>query len=63
MLNYAENIIFQKHSQITLSASLPAKKIYIKRGYSETEFNLIKTNYNDYLCYDLMIKVKKWEVK
>ena len=30
--------------------------LYQKRGYVETETNYIKTNYEDYLCYDVMVK-------
>ena len=35
-------------------SSLPAKQIYLKRGYKETEYNLIKTENGDFLCYDVM---------
>lgn len=59
LLDFAENTIFESFGEITLSASFPAKSIYIKRGYKETEFNIIKTNYNDFLCYDTMIKNKE----
>lgn len=52
----AENCIWQKHSRIVLDASLPAKGMYRKRGYAEIETNYIKTNYDDYLCYDVMVK-------
>ncbi len=57
LLDYAEHRISQVHNQIILDASLPAKGIYRKRGYVETETNHIKTNYEDYLCYDVMVKV------
>lgn len=56
LLDYAENIILQDYSQIVLDASLPAKVIYQKRGYVETETNYIRTRYDDYLCYDVMEK-------
>lgn len=56
MLDYAENIISNKYSNIMLDASMPAKKLYQKRGYKETEFNIIPTDYNDFLCYDVMVK-------
>lgn len=56
LLTFAENRISENHSSIVLSASLPAKAIYLKRGYSETEYNSIHTDNGDYLCYDLMTK-------
>lgn len=57
LLDYAEHCISQEHKQIVLDASLPAKGIYQKRGYVEIETNYIKTNYEDYLCYDVMEKM------
>lgn len=56
MLDYAEKIISHQYSEITLDASLPAKRIYLKRGYQDTGFHTIPTNYNDFLCYDVMVK-------
>lgn len=56
LLTFAENKISENHSTIILDASLPAKAIYLKRGYVLTEFNSIKTKNGDYLCYDVMIK-------
>lgn len=58
MLDFAEDSIFNNYSTIKVDASLPAKSIYQKRGYMETEFNKIKVNYNDFLCYDVMTKTK-----
>ncbi|MBQ8297363.1 MAG: GNAT family N-acetyltransferase [Ruminococcus sp.] len=56
ILSFAEKKISENHSTIVLDASLPAKAIYLKRGYVLTEFHSIKTENGDYLCYDLMIK-------
>lgn len=56
ILDYAENSILEKHPEVLLAASLPAKGIYQKRGYQEIEFNIIKANDNDFLCYDVMVK-------
>ncbi len=56
LLSFTEKKISEKHSTIILDASLPAKAIYLKRGYSSTEFHSIKTENGDYLCYDVMIK-------
>ena len=39
---------------VVLDASFPAIKIYIKRGYEPTEYNMIETENGDYLCFDVM---------
>ena len=39
-----------------LDASLPAKQIYLKRGYREIQYNSILVSGNDFLCYDVMEK-------
>lgn len=59
LLDFAEQKIFEDYNEITISASLPAKKIYLKRGYIETEYNTIITENGDYLCYDEMKKINK----
>ena len=56
MLDFAERIIFEQHPKVVLDVSLPAKQIYLKRGYKEIKFNIIATRNNDYLCYDVMEK-------
>ena len=56
LLDYAENAISIKYPEIKIAASLPAKSIYLKRGYKETEYHIIKTVNNDFLCYDVMTK-------
>ncbi|MBQ8827089.1 MAG: GNAT family N-acetyltransferase [Oscillospiraceae bacterium] len=56
LLTFTEKKISENHSRIILDASLPAKAIYLKRGYVSTEFHTIKAENGDYLCYDLMIK-------
>ena len=56
MLDFAEKRISGQYSKIVLDASLPAKQIYLKRGYREIEFNIITTRGNDFLCYDVMEK-------
>lgn len=38
MLDFAERTISKQYSKIVLAASLPAKQMYLKRGYRETEF-------------------------
>ncbi len=56
LLDFAERMIAENHSKITLSASLPAKKIYLKRGYREVSFDYIQTENGDFLSYDTMEK-------
>lgn len=56
LLNYAENIIARKFSEVYLAASLPAKKIYLDRGYKEIDYKVIYTENGDFLCYDIMSK-------
>ncbi len=41
-------------NHIQIDASFPAKRIYKKRGYIETEYNMIETDNGDFLCYDVM---------
>lgn len=59
LLDFSERIIAEKHDCIVISASLPAKNIYLKRGYKETEYHTILTENDDFLCYDEMIKYIK----
>ena len=56
LMDFAEEIIRKKHDLIILDASLPAKQIYLKRGYVTTKYNMIETENGDYLCYDVMEK-------
>lgn len=56
MLKFAEKEISRHYDEIILDASLSAKAIYLKMGYKEIEYHIIKTQLNDYLCYDIMKK-------
>lgn len=56
LMDFAEEIIRKKHDHIILDASLPAKQIYLKRGYVTAKHNMIETENGDYLCYDVMEK-------
>lgn len=56
LLNYAEETVAVQYETIIIDASLPAKSLYLKRGYRETEYLKIKTENGDYLCYDVMEK-------
>ncbi|SFB76690.1 GNAT family N-acetyltransferase [Ruminococcus albus] len=59
LLDFAENVISRSYSDIILDASLAAKKIYIKRGYTEIEYKTVMTDNGDFLCWDIMIKKVK----
>ena len=56
LMDFAEEKILAQYDKIELDASFPAKSIYIKRGYKETEYNIIETTNGDKLCYDVMVK-------
>ena len=56
LLDFAETAILAQHPQIVLDASLPAKSIYLRRGYVPGEFHTIETSNGDKLCYDILTK-------
>ncbi len=56
LLDFAESKVRQAYDEIIIDASLPAKSIYLKRGYKEVSYNKILTDNGDYLCYDVMVK-------
>ena len=56
MMDFAEDRIAREHKTIELDASFPAKRIYLKRGYKETEYHTIETEGGDKLGYDVMVK-------
>lgn len=56
LMDHAEIVIAQEFSEIIIDASLPAKSIYKKRGYVETDYNTVISDNGDYLCYDVMRK-------
>ena len=56
LLDFSEKQVSKSSEKIRLDASLPAKEIYIKRGYKEIESHSILTPNGHYLCYDIMEK-------
>lgn len=56
LMDFSEGEIFEKFKEIRIDASLPAKEIYLRRGYKEIQYNNICTKNGDYLCYDIMEK-------
>ena len=59
LLDFAEQAVLLQYDTVHMDASLPAKAIYKKRGYRETEYHTIRTENGDYLCYDVMIRSKE----
>lgn len=56
LMDMAEEKISSAYDVIVLHASLPAKSIYLKRGYREVDYIKIDTGHGDYLCADVMEK-------
>lgn len=56
LLDFAEKRIEEEYTEIILDSSLPAKIVYLKRGYVAMEAHTIVTENGDVLCYDLMKK-------
>lgn len=56
LLEFSEKHISKKSKKIRLDASLPAKEIYLNRGYKKIESHSILTLNGDYLYYDVMEK-------
>ena len=59
LLDFAEERIAASYDVIILHASLPAKSIYLKRGFREVDYLKIDTGYGDFLCADVMEKKAK----
>lgn len=56
LMDFAEECISKHYQNCQLDASLPAKIIYLKRGYQIIKTDIIETKSGDYLCYDVMQK-------
>lgn len=56
LIRFAEEKIAEEYDNIEIDASFSAKSIYIRKGYKFAEYNLIKTDNGDFLCYDVMKK-------
>ena len=56
LLDFAEKKIAESYDEIIIDASIPAKRIYKRRGYQEIESHQIETDHGDFLCYDVMRK-------
>lgn len=56
LLDFAEEMIAKEYQEVCLDSSLPAKRIYLKRGYVAVEDHTIVAENGDVLCYDWMRK-------
>ncbi len=54
LMEQLEAIVFKSHSRIQLDASLPAKPMYIKRGYTELSYEVQPIGNGDFVCYSVM---------
>ena len=56
LMDFLEDMVFQKYRVIHIDASFPAESMYLKRGYQIKTYEKIKTRGGDYLCYHTMEK-------
>ena len=63
LLTFAEELIAESYPEICIDSSLPAKNLYLKRGYAVTEAHTILTENGDVLCYDRMVKTAPVKIK
>jgi len=55
-MDYAENRIFESYAENQKHASLPGKKLYLKRAYFEAEYRTKMLALEDWICIDIMKK-------
>ena len=58
LLDFGEEAVGGAYGKIAVEASLPAKGLYLRRGYRETGFFTEEAAYGDVLCWDVM--EKRW---
>ena len=56
LICFAEAELFKTYDKIIVEASLPAKGLYKKIGYTETEYLSMQAENGDVLCWDKMEK-------
>ncbi|HIQ66398.1 MAG TPA: GNAT family N-acetyltransferase [Candidatus Coproplasma stercoravium] len=56
LVEFAEQELFKTVDEVIVEASLPAKGLYKKRGYTETEYLNMEAENGDFLCWDKMSK-------
>lgn len=57
LLQFAEQVVFERYEQVQLSTSLPGRGLYRKAGYCETAYHTEAIG-EDFLCWDTMIKAR-----
>ena len=58
LLRFAEEKVFAEYDEAFLDSSLPAKQIYLKKGYIPQDYHIIDA-FGDHLCFDSMLKKKE----
>lgn len=58
VMEFAEKMIFESYPEILLHASLPGKKLYLKRDYIEVEYRTKAVSHGDWICIDIMKKIR-----
>lgn len=56
MMDWLEERISMQYSSVKVDASFPAEHMYLKRGYLIKDYEQIRTETGDYLCYHRMEK-------
>ncbi len=56
LLSHAESRVAERFGTARLDVSLPAKRLYARKGYIVISTNDIETENGDHLCYDVMLK-------
>lgn len=56
LMDFAEQKVGEQFAWVHIDSSLPAKEMYLKRGYKETKTCRIQTDNGDVLIYDEMEK-------
>ena len=59
LITFAEAELFKTHDKIIVEASAPAKGLYKKIGYTETEYLSMQAENGDVLCWDKREKRRK----
>lgn len=56
IMDKLEDMIFKKYSSSVLDSSLPAYRLYLRRGYLPIKYNMVPTPNGNILCYFEMEK-------
>lgn len=56
LLDFAERTLGEAYGRMTVEASLPAKALYLRRGYRIVDYRTEEQENGDVLCWDVMEK-------